>query len=170
MFRTPVGMNGNLATDVELDQTRAGVDRAKFRVATTERQRDENGNWRDSEAVFHSVVAYGATARAAARTFAKGDRVAIVGESTTEAWTDREGNRRQSTQVKADAIGADPIFTEVNIDRGPGRGPSAEFSVDRSAAVSPGPQQEFEAQPAAAPTDPQIAQQGYQQQSPGFER
>lgn len=170
MFRTPVGLNGNLATDVELDQTRAGVDRAKFRVATTERQRDENGNWQDSEAVFHSVVAYGATARAAARTFEKGDRVAIVGESTTEAWTDREGNRRQSTQIKADAIGADPIFTEVNIDRGTGRGPSAEFSMDRGAAVSPGPQQQFEAQPAATPTDPQIAQQGYHLQGPGLDR
>lgn len=116
MLRTPVGEVGNIATDPEYGTTRDGSKYARFRFATNERVK-VNDQWQDSEGTFHNVVLYGKAAQAFERTFARGDRVAVLGTLEIKAYNDKEGHRRQSAQIRATTVAADPMFEPVHIDR-----------------------------------------------------
>lgn len=139
MFRTPVGMTGNIATEPEYSTTHDGKTVARFRLATQENQYVD-GEWQRSDAVFHNVSAFGKVAQAVQRTFAKGDRVAVVGTLKMESYIDDQGKKRQGTTIIADTVAADPLFTPVTVDRGPGN-PAPTAQVQQEANVGPASQQ-----------------------------
>lgn len=136
MFSSPVGMVGNIAADPEYGTTRDGDRYTRFRLATNERVK-VGDQYTDSEGVFHNVVMYGRAAESFERTFVRGDRVAVVGTLEIKAYQDREGNRRQSTQIRATTVAADPIFEPVHIDRRD-RGASATSKVGFEASTQVG--------------------------------
>lgn len=91
---------GNLAKDVELTQTSAGIKVARFTVAT-QRQHANNG---EKVADFHNCVAWRGLAENLARFCKKGSKVYVEGELQTRNYTAKDGSKRYVVEVMADKI------------------------------------------------------------------
>jgi len=94
---------GNLGSDPELRATTSGTSVCTLRLATNERTKDAEGNWKD-ETEWHRVVAFGKTAENVHRYMEKGGRVHVEGRIRTNKWEDRDGNNRYTTEVIARSI------------------------------------------------------------------
>lgn len=94
---------GNLGADPESRTTGSGTTVTKLRIATSERQKDRDGNWGD-HTEWHRVTCFGRTAENAARYLRKGRQVYIEGKIRTSKYQDRDGNDRWSTEVIADVL------------------------------------------------------------------
>lgn len=93
---------GNLGADPESRTTNSGSTVTNLRVATSARVK-RGDSWED-ETTWHRVVCFGKTAENAARFLAKGRQVYVEGRTQHSEYTDKDGNRRWSTEVIADVI------------------------------------------------------------------
>jgi single-strand DNA-binding protein len=89
---------GNLGADPESRTTPNGAVVTNLRVATSERQKDKDGNWGE-HTEWHRVKVWGRSAENAAKYLKKGAKVYIEGKLETQKWTDRDGKERYSTDV-----------------------------------------------------------------------
>jgi single-strand DNA-binding protein len=76
---------------------------ASFRLATTERYRDRNGETRENTE-WHNIVAWRSNADLVEKFVHKGSQIFIEGKLRTRQWTDQTGNKRFTTEVQADNI------------------------------------------------------------------
>jgi len=91
---------GNLGVDVETRYTKNEVPVASFRVATTERWKDAQGNQQEATE-WHRIVAFGRLAEICGEYLAKGSRVYIEGRLQTRKWEDGDGMARFTTEIIA---------------------------------------------------------------------
>jgi len=94
---------GNLGADPESRTSQSGNTVANLRIATTERQRDREGNWSD-HTEWHRVVCFGRTADNVVRYLKKGRQIYVEGRIQTRKWQDRDGNDRYTTEIVANDI------------------------------------------------------------------
>lgn len=94
---------GNLGQDVELKTLPTGATVANFSIATTEKWNDKNKQLQ-SETTWHSIVTWGRTAEMCAQYLSKGKQVFVEGKIQVRSWEDKEGNKRYTTEVKADRV------------------------------------------------------------------
>ena len=76
---------------------------ASFRLATTERFRDRNGELRENTE-WHSIVVWRNNADIVEKYVHKGSQVYIEGKLRTRQWTDQTGAKRYTTEVVGDTI------------------------------------------------------------------
>jgi len=91
---------GNLGRDPEVRYTASGQPVANFTMATTERWNDAAGE-RKERTEWHRIVVWGKQAEIAGEYLRKGRQVYVEGSLQTREWTDREGNKKQTTEVTA---------------------------------------------------------------------
>ncbi|MEZ5306971.1 MAG: single-stranded DNA-binding protein [Pyrinomonadaceae bacterium] len=91
---------GNLGRDPELRYTPQGTAVCSFSMATNERRRDSNGEFKEF-ATWFKVTLWGKQAETASKYLSKGKPIYIEGRLKLEEWTDREGNPRQTLEVNA---------------------------------------------------------------------
>ncbi|RMG44821.1 MAG: single-stranded DNA-binding protein [Acidobacteria bacterium] len=94
---------GNLGRDAELRRTPGGTTLADFSIATNERWTDKNGTQQEHTQWFR-VTLWGRQAEALAPYLTKGKQVYVDGTLRAREYTDRDGNRRTSLDVRADTI------------------------------------------------------------------
>jgi single-strand DNA-binding protein len=94
---------GNLGRDPEVRYTRNGTAVATLNIATTETWTDKDGQ-RQDRTEWHRVVAWSKLAEIVKEYLSKGQQVYIEGKLQTRSWDDREGNKRYTTEVKADQM------------------------------------------------------------------
>jgi single-strand DNA-binding protein len=94
---------GNLGRDPEVRYTKDGRAVATINVATTEVWNDQNGQKQEATE-WHRVVAWGKLAEIVKEYLTKGRQVYIEGRLRTRSWDDREGNKRYTTEIKADQM------------------------------------------------------------------
>ena len=102
---------GNVGNDPEiryLDSTnpqspQGNAKVASFRLATTERFRDRNGETRENTE-WHSIVAWRSNADLVEKFVHKGSQIYIEGKLRTRQWTDQTGAKRFTTEIQADNI------------------------------------------------------------------
>ena len=92
---------GNLGRDPEVRYTGDGKPVANFTMATTERWSDPSSGERKEKTEWHRIVVWGKQAEIAGEYLRKGRQVYVEGSLQTREWTDRDGNKRQTTEVKA---------------------------------------------------------------------
>jgi single-strand DNA-binding protein len=92
---------GNLGRDPEVRYTQSGTPVANFTMATTERWNDPTSGERKEKTEWHRIVVWGKQAEIAGEYLRKGRQVYVEGSLQTREWTDREGNKRQTTEVRA---------------------------------------------------------------------
>ena len=92
---------GRLTRDVELRTTQSGVSVASFTLAC---DRDFGGRDGEKETDFIDCVAWRSTADFAAKYFSKGRMAVVSGRLQIRPWTDKEGNKRYSTEVAVENI------------------------------------------------------------------
>ena len=94
---------GNLGRDAEIRNTNGGTQVASLRLATTDRQKCADGNWQD-HTEWHAVVCFGKLAELMDRFGKKGKQLYVEGRIQTREYTDKDGNKRWSTEVIANEI------------------------------------------------------------------
>ena len=99
-----VVLTGNLTRDPELRSLPSGFAICSLRIASNTRRKDgTTGEWIDKPNYF-DITVFGAQGENCARFLSKGRPVAIDGRLEWREWTDKEGNKRQSVEVVADAV------------------------------------------------------------------
>ena len=91
---------GNLGSDPEVRHTQSGTPVASFRVATTERWKDKQGEIQE-QTEWHSIVAWQRLAEICGEYLTKGSKVYIEGKLQTRKWQDQNGNDRFTTEIVA---------------------------------------------------------------------
>ena len=94
---------GNLGKDAEIRTTGGGSIIANLRIATAERRKGSDGEWAD-HTEWHSVTAFGKTAEVMEKYGKKGKQLYVEGRLQTREYTDKDGNKRWSTEVVANEI------------------------------------------------------------------
>jgi single-strand DNA-binding protein len=94
---------GNLGRDPELRYTAGGQPVASFSVATNERWNDREGKPQE-RTEWHRIVVWGKQGENCANYLAKGRTVYIEGRLQTREWEDKEGLKRQTTEVVAQTV------------------------------------------------------------------
>ncbi|MBR2748063.1 MAG: single-stranded DNA-binding protein [Bacteroidales bacterium] len=122
---------------------------ASFRLATTERFRDRNGETRENTE-WHSIVAWRSNADLVEKFVHKGSQIYIEGRLRTRQWTDQTGAKRFTTEIQADNI---QLL---------GKRPDA---PQQGGYQGQGPQGGYQGQPAAQPQSG-YSGPGYAQPSP----
>ena len=110
MALNKVMLIGNVGNDPEiryLDSNPQGPQGnakvASFRLATTERYRDRNGETRENTE-WHNIVAWRSSADLVERFVHKGSQIYVEGKLRTRQWTDQTGAKRFTTEIQADNI------------------------------------------------------------------
>jgi single-strand DNA-binding protein len=91
---------GNLGRDPELRYTKDGRAVANFTLATSDRWRDKEGASQE-RTEWHRIVVWDKQAENCAQYLQKGRSVYIEGRLQTREWEDREGQKRQTTEIVA---------------------------------------------------------------------
>lgn len=101
---------GRPTRDPDVRMTQNGTTAANFALAC---ERDYAPQGQDRETDFFDIVAFGKTADFAGQYFAKGQLVAVKGRLQQRDWTDKQGNKRRTTEILADRC----YFAEKRQDR-----------------------------------------------------
>ena len=91
---------GNLGADPEIRYTTSGTAVATLRLATTESWMDKSGE-RTERTEWHRVIVWGKSAETASQYLSKGKQVYVEGRLQTREWTDKDGNKRFTTEINA---------------------------------------------------------------------
>ncbi|MGI5862214.1 MAG: single-stranded DNA-binding protein [Myxococcales bacterium] len=94
---------GNLGRDPEVRYTPSGQAVATFTVATNERWTDKSGQPQE-RTEWHRIVVWGKQAENCGQYLRKGRPVYIEGRIQTREWTDKEGQKRYTTEIVANQV------------------------------------------------------------------
>ena len=92
---------GRLTADPELRRTQSGTPVASFTVAVDRDFKSQNG---EKETDFIPVVAWRQTGEFVGRYFTKGRMAVVEGRLQNRSWTDRDGNKRTTSEIVADQV------------------------------------------------------------------
>ena len=115
---------GNLGRDAELRYTPGGAPVATLNLATTEVWNDKTSGQKQEKTEWHRIVLWGKSAESLSEYLTKGKQIYVEGRLQTRQWDDKDGNKRYTTEIKADRI------TLLGGGGGGGRG----ASMDRGGA------------------------------------
>jgi single-strand DNA-binding protein len=94
-----VTLLGNVGKDPEIRSSASGVMVANLTLATSDRQKDAQGNWQD-RTEWHNLVVFNRTAEIVRDYVKKGSKLYIEGKIQTRSWDDKEsGQKRYRTEI-----------------------------------------------------------------------
>jgi len=120
---------GNLGVDPELRFTQSGTPVASFRIATSERWKDKEGNQQE-QTEWHNIVAWGRLGELCNEYLSKGSKVYVEGKLKTRKWQDKNGNDRYTTDI---------VARDVQFLTPRGEGGDAGYGTGSSGGYDPGP-------------------------------
>ena len=94
---------GNLGRDAELRFTAGGTAVSTLNLATTEVWNDKQGQ-KQEKTEWHRIVLWGKQAESLQEYLVKGKQIYVEGRLQTRQWDDKDGNKRYTTEIKADRI------------------------------------------------------------------
>jgi single-strand DNA-binding protein len=90
---------GNVGKDPEIKATGSGMVVANFSIATSDRFKDNAGNWQD-RTEWHNLVAFQRTAEIVRDYVKKGNKLYIEGSLRTSSWDDKtSGQKKYKTEI-----------------------------------------------------------------------
>jgi single-strand DNA-binding protein len=92
---------GNLGKDPEIRSLEGGVKVANFSLATSESYKGKNGE-KVEQTEWHNIVLWRGLAEVAENYLKKGNSIYIEGKIRTRDWTDKDGNKRYTTEIIGD--------------------------------------------------------------------
>jgi len=98
-----VRLIGRLGQNPDVKELTGGKKLTKFSIATSESYRDDKGE-KVTETQWHNLVAWGKTADVAAQYLTKGKEIAIEGKLSSRSYTDKDGNKRYTTEIVVSEI------------------------------------------------------------------
>ena len=92
---------GRLTRDPEMRKTASGTPVTSFSLAVDRDYKNQAG---EKETDFIDCTAWRSTAEFVFKYFSKGRMAVVEGRLQMEDWTDKDGNKRRSTEVIADNV------------------------------------------------------------------
>jgi len=123
---------GNLGQDPEVRYTPSGATVCTFSIATNERWTSKDGK-KEERTEWHRIVVWGKLAELCGEYLGKGRTVFVEGRLQTREWTDKQGNKRYTTEIIANNV----QFIGAGSGKGGGASQKAANFPEESA---PGPQ------------------------------
>lgn len=93
---------GNLGKDPEIRYLPSGDAVANITVATTDRYKDKQTGEAKELTEWHRINFFGRQAEVAGQYLRKGSQVYVEGSLRTRKWTDKDGQEKYSTEIRAD--------------------------------------------------------------------
>ena len=91
-------LQGRLVADPELRQTTSGMNVCNFRVAWSEKHKETETK------LFLSCTAWRGTGEMIAKHFSKGKEIILEGRLSTQFYTDKNGQDRQTTELTVERV------------------------------------------------------------------
>lgn len=95
---------GHLGKDPEVRYLASGEAVANFSIATTEKWKDKATGEQREETEWHRVSTFGRLAEIVGEYVKKGSLVFVQGKLKTRKYTDKDGNERSATEVRAETL------------------------------------------------------------------
>ncbi len=142
---------GHLVKKPEIRHIPSGRAVARFQVATNEQAYNRDTRQATERTEYHRIVAWGPLAEFCDRFLEAGRQVMVEGRLRWRSWEDRDGNRRNSTEVEA--VNVVPLGKKVP--------PQAEARVEAGAVedfpeISEPPVEDFPEEPPPTEGDDEI--------------
>lgn len=140
---------GNVGADPEVRTLDSGVKVVRLRLATTERFVDRQTNETREQTEWHTVTMWRALADVADKYVRKGSQLYIEGSLRTREWTDRDNQKRYTTEIVANdmkLLGRRPEGTVPQQSAAPAAAPQQPYAPQQQYAPQPQPQ--YAPQPA----------------------
>jgi single-strand DNA-binding protein len=134
---------GNLGRDPEIRYTQSGEPIANFSLATTETWTDKSGT-KQERTEWHRVEVFGRPAQVARDYLAKGRQVYVEGSIRYDEWTDKDGNKRNTTKIRLSGPNSRLVLLG---------GPRSEGGGGRGAGAPPPPQEAGAVEEPPAPDE-----------------
>ena len=109
---------GNVGVDPEVRTLESGAKVARVRLATTERLFDRQANETKEHTEWHTITLWRGLADVVDRYVNKGSQIYIEGRLRTREWTDKDNNKRYTTEILADdmkLLGRRPISSRRSL-------------------------------------------------------
>ena len=119
-----VQLIGRLGKNPEVRYTANGSAVANFSLATNESWTGKDGQ-KNERTEWHNIVAWGKLGEICGEYLTKGKQIYIEGRLTTRSWEDKDGNKRYTTEIRAE---------NMIMLGGPGSGSGANSGSDHIAA------------------------------------
>ena len=95
---------GNLGRDPETRYSPDGAAITNVSIATTDTWKDKASGEKQEKTEWHRVVFFDRLAEIAGEYLKKGSQVYVEGRLQTRKWTDKEGNERYTTEIRAERM------------------------------------------------------------------
>lgn len=92
---------GNLTRDPEIAETASGITVCKFSIAVSRQYKDDKGDYLTD---FFNVVVWRTLGENCGKHLAKGKKVAVVGSLQNRSYEDKDGIKRNVTEVVASDV------------------------------------------------------------------
>lgn len=102
-LKNKVQLIGNLGNAPEVKTLDAGKKMAKFSIATHETYRNVKGE-KITETQWHNIIVWGKLAEIAEKYLTKGKEVMVEGKLVNRNYTDKDGNKKYSTEVQVNEL------------------------------------------------------------------
>ena len=110
-YRNRVQLAGHLGADPELNEYREGKMVTKFSIATNEYFVLANGE-KQTDTQWHTIVLWDELAKEAAEQLKKGMMVSVEGKLVHHQYTDSQGVKKYSTDIRASHFLPIQVFKE----------------------------------------------------------
>ena len=118
-----VTLLGHVGKDPEVKTSGGGMTIANFSIATSDRQKNAQGEWED-KTEWTNLVAFKKTAEIIRDYVTKGSQVYVEGKLSTSSWADKQtGQKRYKTEVIVNEI----VLLSSNEEKRPQRVADNEF-------------------------------------------
>jgi single-strand DNA-binding protein len=135
---------GNVGKDPEIRYMQSGEPIANFSLATNEVWNDKSGQ-KQERTEWHRVEVFGKTAQVVRDYVTKGRPVYIEGSIRYEEWTDKDGNKRNTTRIRVSGPGSRLVMLGGRGEGGGGGGSRSSGGASSEPQASPEGAEEFQA-------------------------
>ena len=118
MFETPITVVGRIITDLRR-RVVGDQEVISFRVASNSRRRTAEGAWEPGQTLYITVNCWGKLVTGVGAGLYKGAPIIAVGTVHTNEYTDADGVKRSSLEMRASAVGPDLARSIVRIEQQP---------------------------------------------------
>ncbi len=102
-LRNKVNLIGNLGMTPEIKSLDGGQKLAKVSIATNETYKNNKGE-KVTETQWHNLIAWGKVAEVLEKYTKVGSKVAVEGKLVNRQYTDKAGQKRQTTEVQLSEV------------------------------------------------------------------